>query len=72
MQSLQHIFQRAVLALALFTTGIAGGYALHDPDAARIQACRTAAEPAAAVPQPVYASLWTASAAHSDCSCGKA
>lgn len=75
MQSLQHIFQRAALALALLTTGVAGGVALHDPGAARAQACRAAADavPAASAdPQRIYASLWAASAAHSDCSCGSA
>ncbi|HJR73120.1 MAG TPA: hypothetical protein VJ806_05725 [Luteimonas sp.] len=71
MQSLHHIFQRAVLALALLASGLAGGYALHDPDAARASSCRSeAAMPAASVPQPIYAAVWTASGAHAACSCG--
>ncbi len=69
MQSLHHIFQRAVLALALLASGLAGGYALHDPDAAHASSCR--AEIATAL-QPIYAALWTASGAHSACSCGSA
>lgn len=72
MQRLQHIFQRAVLALALLTSGLAGGYALHDPGAASIQPCRADAARSEAAPQPIYSALWAASGAHSACSCDSA
>ncbi len=73
MQRLHHIFQRALLALALLTSGLAGGYALHDPDAARASSCRNeTAIHAATARQPIYAAAWTASGAHSACSCGSA
>jgi len=75
MQRLHSLFQRAALALALLTTGVAGGYALHDPGAARAQACRAAAENApasTAASQRIYATAWAANAAHADCSCGSA
>lgn len=72
MQRLQHIFQRAVLALALLTSGLAGGYALHDPGVARAQPCRADAARSEAAPQPIYSALWTASGAHSACSCDSA
>ena len=72
MQRLQHLFQRAVLALALLTSGLAGGYALHDPGASRIQPCRADAAGSEAAPQPIYSARWAASGAHSACSCGNA
>lgn len=80
MQRLHHIFQRAALALALLTTGIAGGYALHEPAAAYARPCPVAStdrETAAAASRQVYVALWTdalasANAAHSACSCGSA
>lgn len=71
MQRLQSIFRRAALALALLTTGVAGGYALHDP-ATAVQPCRAAraAEPES---QRIYAALWAhAKAPHAACSCGSA
>lgn len=71
MQRLQHIFQRAVLALALLTSGLAGGYALHDPGAARVHPCRADAARSEAQ-QPIYSALWAASGAHSACSCDSA
>lgn len=71
MQRLHHIFQRAVLALALLTSGLAGGYALHDPAAARAQPCR-AAIGADRSPQQAYADLRAASGAQADCNCGSA
>ena len=70
MRRLQRIFRRAALALALLTTGLAGGYALHDPGAALAQPCRAAA---ASDTQRNYGWTRTAdNAAHSDCSCGNA
>lgn len=72
MQRLQSIFRRAALALALFTTGVAGGYALHDP-AAVVEPCR--AQAATPESQHVYAALWAdarVNASHADCSCGSA
>lgn len=71
MQRLHHIFQRAVLALALLTSGLAGGYALHDPAAAGAQPCRAAIDADRSRLQ-VYADLWAASGAHSACSCDNA
>lgn len=76
MQRLQHIFQRAALALGLLTAGIGGGYGLYQPQIANA-ACVSATPVATAAGTRAY--VWAAEgdsasriAAQPACSCGNA
>lgn len=78
MQRLQHVFQRAALALGLLTAGIGGGYGLYQPPLADSDtACVSTTQVATAAGTRVYvlASMGdnpSRSAAHATCSCGNA
>lgn len=73
MQRLQHVFQRAALALALLTAGIGGGYGLYQPEMAKNnQACASAAHVATASGTRTYAVRADDTAAHAACSCANA
>lgn len=78
MQRLQHVFQRAALALGLLTAGIGGGYGLYQPQSADSDtACVSTTQVATAAGTRAYvlASMGdnpSRSAAHAACSCGNA
>lgn len=77
MQRLQHIFQRAALALGLLTAGIGGGYGLYQPQMANNDAaCVSTTLVATATGTRVYLVSADDSALRSGaqpaCSCGNA
>ena len=78
MQRLQHIFQRAALALGLLTAGIGGGYGLYQPQMANNDAAcvsTTLVATATGIRAYVWAPVGdnpSRTGAHAACSCGNA
>ena len=77
MQRLQHIFQRAALALGLLTAGIGGGYGLYQPRLADDAACVSTTRVVTAAGTRAYALVLaddsaSLTASHAPCSCGNA
>ena len=77
MQRLQHIFQRAVLALGRLTAGIGGGYGLYQPRLADDAACVSTARAVTAAGTRAYVLAAEGDSAlriasQPACSCGNA